>query len=177
MAKWMPSASRFGIFRSRGHVAPVHMITTSFSARKSSISISLPTCALGTNVCSNISLHDLVVVDHSVLTTPSAAMRSRRRWTTDLSSFMLIQCQGLLLASAAQRTHFGMPYMRRPPMRSFRSYTVTRWPALFNWSAQASPDGPDPMIAILRPVRTAGTLGCIQPISKPYPQPLANGRV
>ena len=171
----MPSASRFGIFKSRGHVAPVHIMTTSFSARKSSISISLPTCALGTNVCSRISWRYLVDVDHSALTTPSAAMRSRRRCTTDLSSFMLIQCQGSSCELAAQKTYLGMPYMRRPPMRSFRSYTVTRCPALFNWSAQANPAGPDPMIAILRPVRTVGTLGCIQPISKPCPQLSANG--
>lgn len=79
MAKWIPSASRLGIFKSRGHVAPVHMITTSFSARKSSILMSLPTCALGTNVYGHISLQDLVTVDHSLLTTPSADMRSRRR--------------------------------------------------------------------------------------------------
>ncbi len=47
----------------------------------------------------------------SVLTTnstPSAAIRSTRRCTMVLSSFML-----------------GMPYISRPPMRSARSYTVT----------------------------------------------------
>ena len=56
---------------------------------------------------------------------PSAAIRSTRRWTTRLSSFML-----------------GMPYTSSPPMRSARSKTVTQWPALLSWSAQASPDGP-----------------------------------
>ena len=41
------------------------------------------------------------------------AIRSTRRCTIFLSSFM-----------------FGMPYMSKPPMRSARSKTVTRWPAL-----------------------------------------------
>ncbi len=77
-------------------------------------------------------------------------MKSVRRLTMRLSSFML-----------------GMPYISRPPGRSARSYTVTVWPALLSWSAAASPDGPDPMMATVLPVRTAGGCGTIQPISKP----------
>lgn len=50
IAKWMPSASRLGILRSRGQVAPVQMTTASFSARSCSASMLTPTCALGTNV-------------------------------------------------------------------------------------------------------------------------------
>lgn len=53
-------------------------------------------------------------------------------------------------------------------MRSFRSYTVTLCPALFSWSAQARPAGPDPMIATLFPVLNEGGFGFIHPISKPY---------
>ena len=41
----------------------------------------------------------------------------------------------------------GMPYRSRPPMRSDRSKTVTRWPARFSCSAAASPAGPDPTTA------------------------------
>ncbi len=51
-------------------------------------------------------------------------------------------------------------------MRSARSKTVTRWPALFNWSAAASPAGPDPTTAMRLPVRCDGGRGAIQPSSK-----------
>ena len=51
-------------------------------------------------------------------------------------------------------------------MRSARSNTVTRWPALFNWSAAASPAGPEPTTAMRLPVRCAGGRGVIQPSSK-----------
>src|SRR6516165_1474885 len=67
--------------------------------------------------------------------TPSAAMRSTRRWTTRLSSFI-----------------FGMPYMSSPPMRSARSKTVTVWPTLFSWAAAQSPAGPEPTTATFFPV-------------------------
>mmetsp|Transcript_18873 Transcript_18873/g.47876 ORF Transcript_18873/g.47876 Transcript_18873/m.47876 type:complete len:327 (-) Transcript_18873:5192-6172(-) len=81
--------------------------------------------------------------------TPSAAMRSTRRCTTSvLSVFML-----------------GTPYIMRPPMRSARSNTVTSWPILFSWSAAARPAGPEPTTATLRPVRTLGGRGVIQPSS------------
>ena len=55
---------------------------------------------------------------------PSAAIRSTRRCTIVLSSFML-----------------GMPYMSKPPMRSARSKTVTLWPARFSCAAHAKPGG------------------------------------
>ena len=43
MAKWMPPSSRFFILRSRGQVAPVAMMSASFSARMSCTSCVLPT--------------------------------------------------------------------------------------------------------------------------------------
>ena len=71
IAKCTPSASRPGIFRSRGHVAPVAKTTASFCARRAVASMSLPTSVLVTNL------------------TPSSAIRRTRRSTTCLSSFML----------------------------------------------------------------------------------------
>ena len=67
---------------------------------------------------------------------PSSAIRLTLRCTTSsLSSFML-----------------GIPYINSPPMRSSRSKTVTLWPAWLSWSAQASPAGPEPMMATFLPV-------------------------
>ena len=51
---------------------------------------------------------------------------------------------------------FGMPYISRPPGRSSRSSTVTRWPARFSCCAAASPAGPEPITATFLPVRVAG---------------------
>ena len=48
-------------------------------------------------------------------------------------------------------------------MRSARSNTTTEWPARVSCCAAASPAGPEPTTATLRPVRTAGTTGSIQP--------------
>mmetsp|Transcript_10767 Transcript_10767/g.44541 ORF Transcript_10767/g.44541 Transcript_10767/m.44541 type:complete len:376 (-) Transcript_10767:1627-2754(-) len=83
--------------------------------------------------------------------TPSSAMRSTRRWTT-----FTLSALGL-----------GTPYIMRPPTRSSRSYTVTMWPARLSSSAAASPAGPEPMMPTLRPDRTSGGRGTIQPFSKP----------
>eukprot|EP00959_Pyramimonas_sp_CCMP1952_P141868 2969489-Pyramimonas_sp.AAC.1 len=58
-----------------------------------------------------------------------------------------------------------MPYITSPPMRSLRSYTVTVCPALLSWSAAASPAGPDPITAMVLPVRVGGGRGLIQPSS------------
>lgn len=80
--------------------------------------------------------------------TPSSVIKSIRRCTICLDSFMV-----------------GMPYWRRPPIRSCRSKTVTKWPALLSWSAQARPAGPEPMIATLRPERIFGLCAFIQPFS------------
>ena len=44
-------------------------------------------------------------------------------------------------------------------MRSARSKTVTRWPALLSWSAQARPAGPEPTTATFLPVRFSGGFG------------------
>ena len=44
-------------------------------------------------------------------------------------------------------------------MRSDFSKTVTRWPALFNWSAAARPAGPEPTTATRLPVRVARRRG------------------
>ena len=60
---------------------------------------------------------------------------------------------------------FGMPYISSPPTRSSRSYTVTRWPLRFNWSATARPAGPDPMTATFFPVRTFGGFAFAYPFS------------
>src|SRR5690242_20170358 len=61
----------------------------------------------------------------------------------------------------------GMPYIKRPPMRSARSKTVTEWPALLSCAAQASPEGPDPTTATFLPVRLAGDSGTIHPSANP----------
>ncbi len=80
--------------------------------------------------------------------TPSASISRTRRSTTSLSSFM-----------------FGMPYISSPPTRPARSKTVTRWPIRLSSSAAASPAGPDPTMATVRPVRVRGGVGVIQPSS------------
>ena len=52
-------------------------------------------------------------------------------------------------------------------MRSLRSKTVTQWPALLSWAAQARPAGPEPTTATRLPVRVSGGSGTTQPSSKP----------
>ena len=81
--------------------------------------------------------------------TPESAISRTRRSTIDLSSFM-----------------FGMPYIRRPPIRSARSMTVTVCPARFSWAAAARPAGPEPITATRLPVLTAGGSGEIHPSAK-----------
>ncbi len=54
MAKCIPLTSRLGIFKSRGHVAPVQRTTASFSSRSVLASMSTPTFALETKVCKNM---------------------------------------------------------------------------------------------------------------------------
>ena len=61
----------------------------------------------------------------------------------------------------------GTPKRNSPPGASSRSYTVTSWPRLFSSAATASPAGPEPTTAAVRPVRTSGGSGVIQPSSKP----------
>ena len=61
---------------------------------------------------------------------------------------------------------FGMPYMSSPPMRSARSYTVTRWPARLSCAAQAKPDGPEPTTATFLPVRFSGGSAVTHPCDK-----------
>ena len=80
--------------------------------------------------------------------TPSALIISILRSITCFSSFIL-----------------GIPYIRSPPTRSSRSYTVTRCPRLLSWSAAASPAGPEPMIATFFPVRTFGGFAAVKPCS------------
>ena len=67
-------------------------------------------------------------------------MSLTRRVTTDLSSFML-----------------GMPYMSRPPVRSWRSTTVTRAPLRASSQALTRPAGPDPTTATLGASAAAGS--------------------
>src|SRR4051794_30233660 len=50
-------------------------------------------------------------------------------------------------------------------MRSLRSNSVTWCPAWLSCAAAASPDGPDPITATVRPVRKGGGSGAIQPSS------------
>mmetsp|Transcript_11490 Transcript_11490/g.22898 ORF Transcript_11490/g.22898 Transcript_11490/m.22898 type:complete len:252 (-) Transcript_11490:522-1277(-) len=80
---------------------------------------------------------------------PSERRRSTRRSTVSLESFML-----------------GMPYMRRPPMRSSLSKTVTECPIWLSSSAAASPAGPLPTTATVIPVLTFGTRGVMYPSSQ-----------
>ncbi len=61
----------------------------------------------------------------------------------------------------------GMPYIRRPPIRSSRSNTVTVWPALLSCAAQARPAGPEPTTATVLPVRRSGGSATIHPSSNP----------
>ena len=55
--------------------------------------------------------------------------------------------------------------MSNPPTRSERSYTVTECPRRFKYSATQSPDGPEPTIATVFPVRTSGGSGLMRPLS------------
>ena len=71
---------------------------------------------------------------------PSSAIKSTRRLTTDLSSFM-----------------FGMPYMSRPPARSWRSTTHTRAPRRAKSHAATRPAGPEPTTATLGAPLPAGS--------------------
>ena len=57
----------------------------------------------------------------------------------------------------------GMPYRSRPPGASSRSKTVTACPALVSCWAAASPAGPEPITATIRPVGAAGGIGVTQP--------------
>ena len=59
----------------------------------------------------------------------------------------------------------GIPYLKSPPILSALSYTVTRWPLWLSWSATASPEGPEPMTAILFPVLAFGGLGPASPLA------------
>src|SRR5256885_3855133 len=56
-----------------------------------------------------------------------------------------------------------MPYRSRPPGASSRSKTVTACPARVSCWAAASPAGPEPITATVRPVRTAGGIGTTHP--------------
>ena len=57
----------------------------------------------------------------------------------------------------------GMPYRSRPPGASSRSKTVTACPALVSCWAAASPAGPEPTTATVRPDKAAGGSGTTQP--------------
>ena len=81
--------------------------------------------------------------------TPSSVIRSMRRRTTDLGSFIL-----------------GMPYISRPPGCSARSMTVTMWPRRFSWSAAARPAGPEPTTQTFFPDHWGGRRGRSFPAPK-----------
>ena len=57
----------------------------------------------------------------------------------------------------------GTPKRISPPGPSSRSYTVTVWPQRFSSAATASPAGPAPATATVRPDRLDGGSGTIQP--------------
>ena len=64
--------------------------------------------------------------------------------------------------------HVGMPYISSPPMRSARSNTVTRCPALFSWRRRpARPGRSRPRRPSCRCASPGGS-GTIQPSSKPW---------
>src|SRR6516165_9558688 len=56
----------------------------------------------------------------------------------------------------------GMPNRSSPPGASVRSYTVTACPARVSCCAAASPAGPEPTTATVRPVSTAGGSGAAE---------------
>ena len=82
---------------------------------------------------------------------PSAFICSRRRST----------CSFSILKS-------GIPYRRRPPILSSRSYTATVWPTRVSCCATASPAGPEPTTATVLPLRRAGGSGLTQPFSNAW---------
>ncbi len=84
-------------------------------------------------------------------TTPSSRICCKRRSTSHFSSLKS-----------------GMPYIRRPPIRSERSNTSTVWPARFSCAAAARPAGPEPTMAMRLPVRFDGGIGAIQPSVKAW---------
>src|SRR5690606_16773795 len=56
---------------------------------------------------------------------------------------------------------------KRPPTFLSLSNTVTIWPARFNCWAAANPDGPEPIIATVFPLRFFGGFALIHPSLKP----------
>lgn len=162
----MPATSRLGILRSRGQVAPVQITTASFSFCSWFTSTSTPTFALGTKVCGRL----VTYRKERPEATYDALCSHQIKTALDhsLLEFHAANINWLGVQVEVESAYFGIPYIRSPPIRSFRSYTVTRCPALFSWSAQARPAGPEPMMAIFFPVRNEGGLGAIQPISKPW---------
>ncbi len=59
-----------------------------------------------------------------------------------------------------------MPYRISPPTRSSFSYTATVCPARVNCCAAASPVGPDPITATVRPESRSGGRGGVKPPSQ-----------
>ena len=117
---------------SRGVFEPHASTTASYSSSSFSAETSTPTFTPHTN------------------STPSSRIRSTRRFTTLLSSFML-----------------GMPYINSPPGFGARSNTVTEGPLPLSLSAAASPAGPEPTIATRLPLLISGTFAVIQPFLNP----------
>mmetsp|Transcript_23427 Transcript_23427/g.67265 ORF Transcript_23427/g.67265 Transcript_23427/m.67265 type:complete len:268 (+) Transcript_23427:3369-4172(+) len=146
IAKCTPLRSRPGILRSRAVVEPVASTSASYSSSSC--------LGVGATMDASPASHGLppmLPAGPQMYRTPSFSISSTRRITTSiLSAFML-----------------GTPYIIRPPGRSARSKTVTEWPILLSWSAAAMPAGPEPTMAMFLPVRWAGGLGTIQPISNP----------
>mmetsp|Transcript_9954 Transcript_9954/g.24532 ORF Transcript_9954/g.24532 Transcript_9954/m.24532 type:complete len:222 (-) Transcript_9954:255-920(-) len=136
IARWMPLSSRPSQLRSRAMVAPVATRTASNPSTRSLAEggVSSP----GTSLWSRgWAAAPTLPAEPTLNVMPSADIRSALRCTICcLSAFML-----------------GTPYIIRPPTLHALSYTVTRCPALFSWSAAASPAGPDPMTATFLPVR------------------------
>src|SRR5258708_35891847 len=123
MAKWMPSASRPGIFKSRGQVAPVDKTTASLSARILWMSVSTPTCAFGTNTCKTGVLS--LPLKHRVHE-PYHALRGHEVYAALHDGLVKFHagCGRFLntkLLFDKIYTYLGIPYMRRPPIRSLRS--------------------------------------------------------
>mmetsp|Transcript_19113 Transcript_19113/g.60011 ORF Transcript_19113/g.60011 Transcript_19113/m.60011 type:complete len:294 (+) Transcript_19113:956-1837(+) len=107
--------------------------------------------------------------------TASCCWQSPPRLTSRPTSVLYLNSMPSFSSNCKRRRTFsvlssfmeGMPYIKRPPPRSARSMTRTRWPARLSCCAAARPAGPEPTMATRRPVRCCGGCGRIQPLEKP----------
>ena len=96
-----------------------------------------------------------------VISTPTSIPVRNSVPSSSICSIRRSMCRFSILNS-------GMPYLRRPPIRSARSKTTTECPARVSCCAAASPAGPLPTTATDLPERTLGFTGVTQPISNAW---------